>query len=81
MSYSFLFNPFAKLFSSIESPEVTYNNDQFLDNSLATSEDDLIAKQQNRVSYGTGDIYRNYISFDAVFATKKEKIITLTTLQ
>lgn len=79
MAYSFLINPFAKFFSNIETQNETMVKEQTIANSITISEDDLVAKQQNRISYD-GDYYKSFISFDSVFATKKEKILSLRTM-
>lgn len=71
--YNFLVNPFSKFFKNLRTKEDVEQEEQTLKNSVSTSEDELISRQKDQF-VRDGDIVTQYINFDQIFVSKKEKI-------
>lgn len=80
MEYNFLINPFSKVFKNVRTKEDVEQEEQVLKNSVSTSEDELISRQKDQF-LRDGDIVTQYINFDQIFASKKDKIQKLREME
>src|SRR5258708_4150580 len=73
-NYNFIKNVFGSFFEKTTPKSVTKKEESLVKNSVTTSEDEFINKQQNRTFYDGENFFKQYVSFDQIFNTKLERI-------